>query len=67
MVWLDIAPQARHEQAGHRPALVLSPMAATRRAAWCLAARSPTGVVVVEMRAGLAARDIRPAQDAAAP
>ena len=25
VVWLDFTPQARHEQAGHRPALVLSP------------------------------------------
>lgn len=27
VVWLDFAPQAGHEQAGHRPALVLSPSA----------------------------------------
>jgi len=25
LVWLDFSPQAGHEQAGHRPALVLSP------------------------------------------
>ena len=25
VVWLDFTPQAGHEQAGHRPALVLSP------------------------------------------
>jgi mRNA interferase MazF len=25
MVWLEFDPQAGHEQAGHRPALVLSP------------------------------------------
>ena len=25
IVWLNFAPQAGHEQAGHRPALVLSP------------------------------------------
>jgi len=25
LVWLDFTPQAGHEQAGHRPALVLSP------------------------------------------
>jgi mRNA interferase MazF len=25
IVWLDFTPQAGHEQAGHRPALVLSP------------------------------------------
>ncbi len=27
IVWLDFDPQAGHEQAGHRPALVLSPSA----------------------------------------
>ena len=27
IVWLDFTPQAGHEQAGHRPALVLSPAA----------------------------------------
>ena len=27
VVWLNHDPQARHEQAGHRPALVLSPKA----------------------------------------
>ena len=25
VVWLEFDPQARHEQAGHRPALVISP------------------------------------------
>jgi mRNA interferase MazF len=27
IVWVDFTPQAGHEQAGHRPALVLSPAA----------------------------------------
>lgn len=27
IVWLNFTPQARREQAGHRPALVLSPVA----------------------------------------
>ena len=27
IVWLEFSPQADHEQAGHRPALVLSPAA----------------------------------------
>lgn len=27
IAWLDFTPQAGHEQAGHRPALVLSPLA----------------------------------------
>ncbi len=31
VVWLDFTPQAGHEQAGRRPALVLSPAAYNRR------------------------------------
>lgn len=31
VVWLSFAPQAGHEQAGHRPALVLSPEAYNRK------------------------------------
>lgn len=31
IVWLQFDPQAGHEQAGHRPALVLSPEAYNRR------------------------------------
>lgn len=31
IVWLQFNPQARHEQAGHRPALVLSPASYNRR------------------------------------
>jgi mRNA interferase MazF len=31
VVWLEFDPQAGHEQAGHRPALVLSPCAYNRR------------------------------------
>ena len=31
LVWLQFNPQAGHEQAGHRPALVLSPAAYNRR------------------------------------
>lgn len=32
VVWLSFDPQAGHEQAGHRPALVISPMAYNRKA-----------------------------------
>ena len=32
VVWLSFAPQAGHEQAGHRPALALSPEAYNRKA-----------------------------------
>ncbi len=31
IVWLQFNPQAGHEQAGHRPALVLSPTSYNRR------------------------------------
>lgn len=31
IVWLDFTPQSGHEQAGHRPALVLSPEAYNRK------------------------------------
>ena len=31
IVWLQFSPQAGHEQAGHRPALVLSPASYNRR------------------------------------
>ena len=31
LVWLQFNPQAGHEQAGHRPALVVSPLSYNRR------------------------------------
>ncbi len=31
VVWINFNPQARHEQAGHRPAVVLSPKAYNRK------------------------------------
>jgi len=36
LLWLTFDPQAGHEQAGRRPALVLSPAAYNRRAIWAL-------------------------------
>lgn len=36
IVWLQFNPQAGHEQAGHRPALVISPRAYNRRAGLAL-------------------------------
>ena len=32
VVWLEFDPQAGHEQAGHRPALVISPVSYNRKA-----------------------------------
>lgn len=37
IIWLDFNPQAGRKQAGHRPALVLSPSAYNRRTRLCLA------------------------------
>jgi len=36
VVWLSFAPQTGHEQAGHRPALTLSPEAYNRKAGLAL-------------------------------
>ena len=36
VIWLNFDPQAGHEQAGHRPALVLSPRAYNGRTGLCL-------------------------------
>src|SRR2546423_13331372 len=36
LVWLDFDPQAGHEQAGHRPAFVLSPRAYNQKAGLAL-------------------------------
>ena len=33
VVWLEFDPQAGHEQAGHRPALVISPEVTTAKPA----------------------------------
>ena len=37
IIWLNFDPQAGHEQAGHRPAVVLSPKAYNSRTGLCLA------------------------------
>ena len=36
VVWLHFTPQAGHEEAGHRPALVISPAAYNRKAGLAL-------------------------------
>jgi mRNA interferase MazF len=38
IVWLDFSPQAGHEQAGRKPAIMLSPESYNRRAGLCLVA-----------------------------
>ncbi len=34
VVWISLNPQAGHEQAGRRPALVLSPAPITPKSVW---------------------------------
>jgi mRNA interferase MazF len=57
LVWLDFTPQAGHEQAGRRPALVLSPAGYNRRAGLAIAcpitSRSKGYPFEVELPAGL--------------
>lgn len=36
IVWIDFDPQAGHEQARHRPAVVLSPKAYNRKTSLCV-------------------------------
>jgi len=38
LIWINFDPQAGHEQAGKRPALVLSPKSYNAKASLCLAA-----------------------------
>ena len=39
VVWLECDPQAGHEQAGHRPALVISPASYNRKSGLMVCAR----------------------------
>lgn len=36
VVWLQFSPQSGHEQAGHRPAVVVSPRAYNQKVGWGL-------------------------------
>jgi mRNA interferase MazF len=44
IVWLEFDPQAGHEQAGHRPAVVLSPASYNRRAGMMLCCPTTTRI-----------------------
>ena len=44
IVWLQFNPQAGHEQAGHRPAVVLSPASYNKRAGMILCCPTTTQV-----------------------
>jgi len=44
IVWLHFDPQAGHEQAGHRPAIVLTPAAYNARARLCVCCPTTTQI-----------------------
>lgn len=44
LVWLDFNPQAGHEQAGRRPALIVTPKIYNQRTSLCLACPITTKV-----------------------
>lgn len=44
IIWLDFDPQAGHEQAGHRPAVVLSPQSYNSRAGLLLCCPTTTQI-----------------------
>ena len=44
IVWLNFTPQAGHEQAGHRPALVLSPASYNRKTSLMLCCPIPSQI-----------------------
>lgn len=49
-VWITLEPQAGHEQAGRRPALVLSPSAYNERVGLACCAPSPARLRVIPLR-----------------
>lgn len=52
IVWLHFNPQAGHEQAGHRPAVVLSPATYNRRAGLMLCCPMTTHLAAVRPQGG---------------
>ncbi len=59
VVWLQFNPQAGHEQAGHRPALVLSPLPYNRRTGLMLCCPITTQVKGYPFEVAIRARGIR--------
>ena len=53
IVWMDFDPQAGHEQAGHRPALVLSPAVYNGRIGLLLCCPMTTKIKVIHSRYGM--------------
>ncbi|WP_428376410.1 endoribonuclease MazF [Lichenicoccus sp.] len=56
IVWLEFDPQAGHEQAGHRPAVVLSPAAYNGRAGMILCCPTTTRIKGYPFEVTLAGR-----------
>ena len=54
IVWLQFEPQAGHEQAGHRPAVVLSPASYNRRAGMILCCPTTTRIKCYPFEVALA-------------
>ena len=59
LVWLQFNPQAGHEQAGHRPALVLSPATYNRRTGLMLCCPITSQVKGYPFEVRVLARDIQ--------
>jgi mRNA interferase MazF len=53
LVWLNFNPQAGHEQAGHRPALVLSPRAYHERTAFAVVCPITSDLTPYPFKVGL--------------
>ena len=56
IIWLQFDPQAGHEQAGHRPAVVLSPASYNQRAGMILCCPTTTQVKGYPFEVALAGR-----------
>lgn len=57
VVWLQFTPQAGHEQAGHRPALVISPAGYNRKAGLMLCCPMTTRIKGYPFEVSLGADD----------
>lgn len=59
IVWLEFSPQAGHEQAGHRPALVLSPASYNNKTGMMLCCPMTTQIKGYPFEVIINAKDIR--------
>ena len=58
LVWLQFDPQAGHEQAGHRPAVVLSPLADNRKTGQMLCCPVTTRIKLYPFKVPIAGRRV---------